>query len=81
MTKDEDRAQKLLDRIINCNTTTEQDTEFVLLFIDEIRAEAAERALRWVHGFGVELLHYDDKGDDLDPDPALSAAITGKEPL
>jgi hypothetical protein len=41
----------------------------------EALKEAADRAIRWVHGFGVELLCYDDHGNDLDGDIGLRAAI------
>jgi hypothetical protein len=51
--------------------------------IKTIRAEAlkdaADRAIRWVHGFGVELLCYDDHGNDLDGDIGLRAAILAGE--
>lgn len=87
MTKDEERARDFIRELFescymdNPSSIDESIISKMLLeLIDEIRAEAAEMALRWVHRFGVELLHYDDKGNDLDPDPALYAAITGKEP-
>jgi len=47
--------------------------------VEAIRAEAlkdaADRAISWVHGFGVELLYYDDHGNDLDCDIGLRNAI------
>ena len=76
MTKDEERARKLLEQAYDTGTSYDYDLKAVVAYADEIRAEAADRAVDFVSDSprGMNGAYHINTS-------RLRAAITGKEPL